>query len=66
VLRPEFGSLQQQRTGGVSEVEGDAEVAAAMDDTEPSPSDKPVLDTVEEREQYYQEVSSPNVTVLSA
>ena len=43
MLRPEFGSLQQQRTGDVSEVEGDAEVAAAMDDTEPSPSDKPGL-----------------------
>ncbi len=65
MLRPELGSLQQQRTGDVSEVEGGAEVAAAMDGTGPSPSDKPVLDTLEEREQY-QEVSSLNVIVLSA
>ena len=66
MLRPEFGSLQQQRTGDVSEVEGDAEVAASMDGTEPNPTDKPVLDTLEEREQCYQEASSLNVTVLSA
>ena len=54
--RPEFGSSQQHRTGDVSEVEGDAEVAV-VDGTEPSPSDEPVLETLEERERYYQEVS---------
>jgi hypothetical protein len=45
-------------TGDVPEVEHDAEVAAVVDGTEPSPSDEPVLDTLEERERYYQEVSS--------
>jgi hypothetical protein len=53
--RPDFGS--SQRTGDVSEVEDDTE-AAAVDGTEPSPGDEPVLETLEERERYYQEVSS--------
>jgi hypothetical protein len=55
--RPEIGSLQQQRTGDASEVEGDAEVAGVVDGTESSPSDEPVLETLEERERFYQEVS---------
>jgi|SRR5882757_5102201 len=59
--RPEFGSSQQQHTGDVSEVEDDAEVAVAVDGTEPSPSDEPVLETLEEREHYYQEVSPTTV-----
>jgi hypothetical protein len=50
--RPEFGPSQQQR-----EVEDDVEVAAVVDGTESSPSDEPVLETLEEREHYYQEVS---------
>jgi hypothetical protein len=53
--RPKFASLQQQRTCDFSEVEYDAEVAATVEDTEPSPSDEPVLDTLEERERYYQD-----------
>ena len=53
--RPDFGSAQ--RTGDVSEVEEDTEVPTA-DVSEPSPSDEPVLETLEERERYYQEVSS--------
>jgi hypothetical protein len=59
--RPEFGSSQQQHTGDVSEMEDDAEVAAVLDGTEPSPSDEPVLETLEERERYYQEVSLATV-----
>ena len=43
------------------EVEDDAGVAAAVDGTEPSPSDEPVLETLEERERYYQEVSLTTV-----
>ena len=53
--RPDFGSTQ--RTGDVSEVEDDTEVPTA-DGSDPSPSDEPVLETLEERERYYQEVSS--------
>lgn len=53
--RPDFGSAQ--RTGDVSEVEEDTEVPTA-DVSESSPSDEPVLETLEERERYYQEVSS--------
>ena len=55
--RPEFESEpeQQQRTGDVSEV------AAVVDGTDPSPSDEPVLETLEERERYYQEVSPTTV-----
>lgn len=56
--RPEFESSQQQHAGDVSEVEDDA---AAVDGTEPSPSDEPVLETLEERERYYQEVSPTTV-----
>jgi hypothetical protein len=59
--KPEFGSSLQERTGDISEVGGDAEVAAAVDGTEPSPSDEPVLESLEEREQYYQEVSLTTV-----
>ena len=54
--RPEFGSSQQQHTG-------DVEVAAVVDGTEPSPSDEPVLETLEERERYYQEVSPTTVII---
>ena len=53
--RPDFGSTQ--RTGDVSEVEDDTEPATA-DVPEPSPTDEPVLETLEERERYYQEVST--------
>lgn len=61
--KPEFGSSQQRNGGEVSEVEGegdDAEVVAAVDGAgaEPGPSDEPVLDTLEERERFYQEVST--------
>jgi hypothetical protein len=49
--QPDFGP--SQRTGDVSEVEDEAEVVEA-DGT----SDEPVLETLEERERYYQEVSS--------
>jgi hypothetical protein len=59
--RPEFGSLQQQGTVDFSEVEDDAAVAVVVDGTEPSPSDEPVLETLEERERYYQEVSPTTV-----
>ncbi|KAH9987628.1 hypothetical protein BJV74DRAFT_494520 [Russula compacta] len=52
--RPDFGS--SQHTGDVSEVEDDTEVAAA-DGAEFGPGDEPVLETLEERERYYQEVS---------
>ena len=55
--RPEIESSQQHHAGDVSEVEDDAKVVAAVDDTEPSLSDEPVLETLEERERYYQEVS---------
>jgi hypothetical protein len=60
--KPEFGSSLQRNGGDVSEVEGegdDAEVAAAVDGAgaEPGPTDEPVLDTLEERERFYQEVS---------
>lgn len=61
--RPEFGSSQQQPTDDVSEVEDDVEIAAVVDGTEPSPSDEPVLETLEERERYYQEVSPMAVTI---
>ncbi|KAH9986845.1 SAC3/GANP/Nin1/mts3/eIF-3 p25 family-domain-containing protein [Russula vinacea] len=59
--KPEFGSSQQRNGGEVSEVEGegdDAEVVAAVDGAgaEPGPSDEPVLDTLEERERFYQEL----------
>ena len=71
--KPEFGSSQPlPAAGDVSEVEeGGAEFEAAaaaadaMDGTEPGPGDEPVLDTLEEREQYYQEVSS-RLVILSA
>jgi len=53
--RPDFGS--SQRADDVSEVEDDVEVAA-VDGTEFSIGDEPVLETPEERERYYQEVSS--------
>ena len=53
--RPDFGSTQ--RTGDVSEVEDDVEVATAGA-SEPSLVDEPVLETLEERERFYQEVSS--------
>ena len=59
--RPEFGFSQHQHTGDVSEVEDEAEIAAVVDDTDPSPSDEPVLKTPEEREQHYQEVSPMTV-----
>ena len=57
---PDFGSLQQQHPGHVPEAEGDAEVAV-VDGTEPSSSDEPVLETLEERERHYQEVSPTTV-----
>jgi hypothetical protein len=53
--RPDFGS--SQRTGDIFEVEDDTEVAA-VDGAEPSPGDEPVLETLDERERYYQEVSA--------
>ena len=59
--RPEFGSSQQQHIGDVSEAENDTEVAAVVDGTEPNPIDEPVLETLEERERYYQEVSPTTV-----
>ncbi len=59
--RPEVESSQQRHTGDVSEMEDDTEVAAAVDGSEPTPSDEPVLDTPEERERYYQEVSPTTV-----
>jgi hypothetical protein len=59
---PEFGS-SQQRIGDVSEAEDDTEVAVVVDGTEPSPSDEPVLETLEERERYYQEVSPTTVII---
>jgi hypothetical protein len=60
-LRPEFGYSQQQRTDDVSEVEDGIKVAAVVDGTEPSPSGDPVLETLEERERYYQDVSLTTV-----
>ena len=63
--KPDFGPSQPHTAGEFSEVEeggAEVEVAAAaaptMDDTEPGPSDEPILDTAEERDRYYQEVSS--------
>jgi hypothetical protein len=61
--RPEFGSSQQQFTGDISEVEDGVEITAVVDGTETSPSDEPVLETLEERERYYQEVSPTTVTI---
>ena len=58
--RPDFGT--SHRTGDVSEAEGDAEVAV-VDGTEPSPSDEPVLEMLEERERYYQGVSPITVII---
>jgi hypothetical protein len=52
--RPDIGS--SQHAGDVSEVEDDAEAAMA-DGTDPGPIDEPVLETLEERERFYQEVS---------
>jgi hypothetical protein len=51
--RPEFESSRQQHTGDVSEVEADG--------MEPTPNDEPVLETLEEREGYYQEVSPTTI-----
>ncbi|KAI0287164.1 SAC3/GANP/Nin1/mts3/eIF-3 p25 family-domain-containing protein [Russula brevipes] len=51
--RPDVGS--SQRAGDVSEVEDDAEAAMA-DGTDPDPVDEPVLETLEERERFYQEL----------
>jgi hypothetical protein len=62
--KPDFGPSQPHTAGEVFEVEeGGAEVevaapAAPTTDTEPGPSDEPMLDTLEERDRYYQEVSS--------
>ena len=52
---------------GGAEFEAAAAAAAAdaMDGTEPGPSEEPVLDTLEERERFYQEVSS-RLVILSA
>jgi hypothetical protein len=62
--KPEFGSLpsQELRNGGdVSEVEGEGDDAVVDGaGAEPGPSsnsDEPVLDTLEERDRFYQEVS---------
>ncbi|KAI0294124.1 hypothetical protein B0F90DRAFT_1340408 [Multifurca ochricompacta] len=57
--RPDFGSLP--RTEDVSEVEDETTdvgviVVAAADGAEVGPGDEPVLETREEREQFYQEV----------
>ena len=52
-----FGSTQQERPGDASEVEDDAEVPAVVGGAVPSPSDEPVLETLEERERFYEEVS---------
>ena len=54
--RPEFGS--SQRAGDVSEVEDDTEAAMVDGAEQPSQGDEPVLETLEERERHYQEVSS--------
>ena len=53
--RPDFGSTQ--RTGDVPEVEDDTELPM-VDGPEPNPIDEPVLETLEERERFYQEVSA--------
>ena len=52
-----IGSSRQQRAGDSSEVEDDAEVPAVVDGAVPSPSDEPVLETLGERERFYEEVS---------
>jgi hypothetical protein len=53
--RPDFDS--SHRADDASEVEDETQVGAA-DGTEIDPSNEPVLETVEERERFYQEVSS--------
>ena len=55
--RPDIES--SHRAGDTPEVEEDTQLGAA-DGTEVDPGDEPVLETLEERERFYQEVSSPS------
>jgi hypothetical protein len=57
--RPEL-EPSHHRDGDVSEMEDDTQVVDVVDDgTEVGPSDEPILETLEERDRFYQEVSSP-------
>jgi hypothetical protein len=55
--RPDFES--SHHAGDASEMEDETQVDA-VDGTEIDPSDEPMLETLEERERFYQEVSSPS------
>ena len=54
--QPHAGDVSEMEEGG-PEVEVMAAAAPAMDGMESGPSDEPMLDTPEERDRFYQEVS---------